>query len=312
MGGYFGGQIARHSVANVTLIARGKHLKAIQKSGLIIKSGEDEQKIKVDAYEDPRKASSPDLILFTVKSYDTGDAIKQIKPAVTESTQILTLQNGIENYPKLVDAFGSERVIQGFCKIGAGISEPGVVEHKAFGNITLGEQDGGKTRRIKNVETLFKDAKVPVSISADITREVWLKFTWNCLLNMVTATGNVTVEKIFYHEESEQLCYRLFEEIRQVAEKENIELKPEDGRIIIESSKKLTGFETSTYQDRQKGKDMEYEAFTGAILRLADKHGLNVPYNETLYALLKMIDEKGGKETGDREGLGKAGSSVHT
>lgn len=290
MGGYFGGCIAERTTADVTLIARGAHLEAIKRNGLLIRSGDQERRIKVDAYEDPENAEKPDLIFFTVKSYDTDEAINQIRPAVTEATQILTLQNGIENFPKLVDAYGSDRVIQGFCKIGAGVPEPGVVVHKAFGSITIGEQDGAVTGRIKDVESLLKRAEVPVSISNEIKREVWLKFSWNCILNMVTATANVTVDKIFEHEEGEQLCYQLYHEIMLIAEKEGVELKPEDGEKIINSSKKLTGFETSTYQDRQKGKKMEYEAFTGAIVRLADKHGLDVPHNETLYALLKLID----------------------
>ena len=293
VGGYFGGCIAERTGTKVTLIARGAHLEALKENGLIIRNGEEERRIKVRAYEDPQRVEKPELILFTVKSYDTEVAIKQIEPAVTEATQILTLQNGIENYPKLVDAFGPERVIQGFCKIGAGVAEPGIVEHNAFGSVTVGEQGGVVTGRIKIVEALFNEASVPVRISTEITREVWLKFSWNCILNMVTAAADITVEKIFTDKEGEQLCYRLFDEIQSIAGMEGVELKHEDGEQIIESSKKLTGFETSTYQDRQKGKKMEYEAFTGAIVRLADKHGLNVPYNETLYALLKLIDRDG-------------------
>ena len=290
VGGYFGGCIAERTGTKVVLIARGAHLEAIKKKGLKIRSGDQERRIKVEAYEDPENAEKPDLILFTVKSYDTEEAIKQIQPAVTEDTQILTLQNGIENYSKLADAFGTDRVIQGFCKIGAGVPEPGVVEHRAFGSVTIGEQDGAVTGRIKDVESLLKRAEVPVSISNEIKREVWLKFSWNCILNMVTATANVTVDKIFEHEEGEQLCYQLFNEIMLIAQREGVELSQEDGEKIIESSKKLTGFETSTYQDRQKGKKMEYEAFTGALVRLAEKHDLTAPHNETLYALLELID----------------------
>jgi 2-dehydropantoate 2-reductase len=290
VGGYFGGCIAERTGLKVTLIARGAHLDAIEKKGLIIRSAEKERKIKVKAFEDPQKAEKPDLVLFTVKSYDTEEAIRQLAPAVSDSTQILTLQNGIENYPKLVKAFSTQRVIQGFCKIGAGAPEPGVIAHRAFGSVTLGEQDGKVTERVKNVESLLKSAEVPVRISTEITREVWLKFSWNCILNMVTAAANVTVDKIFEHKESEQLCYQIFDEIISIAHKEGVELKKEDGAKIIESFRQLTGFETSTYQDRQKGKKMEYEAFTGALVRLADRHGLEVPHNRTLYALLKIID----------------------
>lgn len=290
VGGYFGGCIAEKTSSEVTLIARGAHLEAIRKYGLTIRDEKGDRRVNVQAFDDPARAQVPDLVLFTVKSYDTEAAIAQLKPAVSENTQILTLQNGIENYPKLADVFATDRVIQGFCKIGAGVPEPGIVEHKAFGSITMGEQNGRETKRIKKVQALFQHADIPVRISSEITREVWLKFTWNCILNMVTATANVTVDKIFDQKKGEDLCYRLFDEIQNIAEKEGVCLKEEDGQKIIESSKGLTGFETSTYQDRQKGKRLEYEAFTGELVRLADKHNLSVPYNETLYALLKMID----------------------
>lgn len=290
VGGFYGGCIAERTGSEVTLIARGAHREAIKKNGLTIRDKEGDRTIKVQAYDDPARADVPDLVLFTVKSYDTEEAIAQLSPAVSSETQILTLQNGIENYDKLTGAFGAGRVIQGFCKIGAGVPEPGVVAHRAFGSVTVGEQDGSVSGRIRKAEALFQKAGVPVRISTEITREVWLKFTWNCILNMVTAAANVTVEKIIKTKEGEELCYRLFNEIQNIAGKEGVTLEDEDGRKIIETSRELTGFETSTYQDRQKGKKMEYKAFTGALVRLADKHNLSVPHNRTLYALLEMID----------------------
>lgn len=291
VGGYFGGRIAERTSAEVSLIARGAHLKAIQKNGLQIKSIKGDVKVQVDASDNPIKVNQPDLIIFSVKSYDTPGAIKKIKPIVKENSQILTIQNGIENYPQLVDAFGAERVIQGFCKIGAGIAEPGLVEHKAFGEITVGERNGQSPPRLKKLEQLCEDAAIPLHITPEIERRVWLKFAWNCVFNMLTAVANVTVDKLFAEEETENLCYHIFDEISKVARAEGVTVTAEDARKIIESARDLTGFETSTYQDRKKGKKLEYEAFTGAIARLGHKHGIAVPHNETLYALLKVIDE---------------------
>lgn len=292
VGGYFGGRIAQRTPANVTLIVRGTHLKAIQKKGLKIESVNGNATINVDAFEEPKNAATPDLIFFTVKSHDTGQAIEQIRPIVGENTQILTIQNGIENYPKLVDAFGKERVIQGFCKIGAGIKEPGVIEHKALGEITAGESDGQKTDRLKALKQLCDEAAIPLHISTEIERKVWLKFAWNCVFNMITAVANVTVEKLFQSPETEGLCYKVFDEIQMVAKSKGIKLTDEDAQNIIEPARDLKGFTTSTYQDRRKGKKMEYEAFTGAIIRLAEKYGLDTPCNQTLYALLKLIDNR--------------------
>lgn len=292
VGGYFGGRVAEKTSVSVTLIARGSHLQAMQQHGLHLTSVDGEARIDVEAFEHPPENLSPDLILFTVKSFDTESAIQTIRSAVNDDTQILTIQNGIENYEKLAKAFGPGRVIQGFCKIGAGIAEPGVINHTAFGKITVGERNGNTSNRLEKLKVLFEEADIPLHISREIERKVWLKFAWNCVFNMLTAAADVTVEKLFEYEETEQLCYRLFSEIQEVAEKEGVSLTQKDAEDIIEPARELEGFTTSTYQDRQKSKKMEYEAFTGAIVRLAQKYGVHVPYNEMLYGILKLIDEK--------------------
>ena len=290
VGGYFGGRLAKGGSAEVTLVARGAHLKAIQKNGLQLKSIEGNATVKVKAFEDSAKAPDPDLILFTVKSYDTQQAIEQIAPLVKSHTQVLTIQNGIENYPRLVEAFGEERVIQGFCKVGASRPAPGIIEHKAFGAITVGEKNGLISPRLKALQAVCKEAAIPLHITAEIDHRVWLKFAWNSVFNMMTGVAGVTVEKLFEHEETEQLCHHLFKEIREVATMEGIKLTAKDQQQIIEPARKLQGFATSTYQDRMQGKKLEYEAFTGAIVRLADKHHIEIPHTRTLYALLKLID----------------------
>ncbi len=290
VGGYFGGRISERTSANVTLLARGDHLKAIRKNGLHLKSIGGDAIISVEAFESPLNVQPPDLILFTVKSHHTRQAIQQIQPVVREKTQILALQNGIENYPKLVNAFGEGRVIQGFCKIGVGISNPGVIEHKAFGIITAGEKNGGISPRLKKLQKLYDKAEIPLHLTSEIERKVWLKFAWNCVFNMITALGNVTVEKLFENRQAEKLCCNIFEEIQKVAQAEGILITNEDKQQIIESARNLKEFTTSTYQDRKKGKKLEYEALTGALVRLAQKYKLNIPHNQTLYALLKLID----------------------
>jgi len=290
VGGYFGGRIAERTSCSVTLIARGDHLEAIRERGLEIMSPEGDSTIPVDAYDDPAEAGEQDLILFTVKSYDTEEAIEKIRPAISENTQILTIQNGIENYGKLRRAFGKDRVIRGLCRIGASITSPGVIEHNSMGSMVVGEADGSTSERLTALKDIFDETGIAFSISDDIRHEVWVKFAWNSIFNMLTGVAAVTVEKLFETLESEQLCYDLFGEIRAVAASEGVTLTDRDKEKIIENSRRLKGFTTSTYNDRRKGKRLEYEAFTGAIVRLSRKYGIEVPRNETLYALLKLID----------------------
>lgn len=292
VGGYFGGRIAERTPCKVTLIVRGDHLKAIREQGLRIESPDGNTCLKLEATDDPRRAGEPDLILFTVKSHDTDSAIKQIAPVVGDNTQILTLQNGIENYGKLEETFGRHRVIQGFCRIGAGVIEPGLIRHHGLGTVVAGEQDGSVTERLEALREIFEGAGIEFFVADDIRHQVWKKFAWNCLFNMMTALAEVTVDELLADEKAEALCHALFGELRAVAATQGIQLTREDENQIIEGAKKLENFKTSTQRDREKGKRLEYEAFCGAVVRLAGANGVDVPHNETLYALYRLIDQK--------------------
>ena len=129
VGGTFGSLLAKVKTNTVFFIARGKHLEAIKRNGLSVQSRKENFTIKVNVSDNPNNIKSkPDLILLTVKSFDTDSAIEQLKPVVFKKTQILSLQNGLENYPKLVNAFGDERVVRGVCGMNAEVLQPGVIQ----------------------------------------------------------------------------------------------------------------------------------------------------------------------------------------
>lgn len=289
VGGYFGGRLAEVYGDNVHFVARGAHLEKMQQHGLTIKSEGQDVTIPVSASEQVPDDPA-DLVLFTVKSYDTDEAIDKIKPIIDDQTQILTIQNGIENAAKLMDVFGEERVIDGFCRIGASVIEPGVIEHSMMGSICFGEADNIPTDRIELLASWFDTAGIDYRISDNVRRDIWIKFCWNCIFNMLTGIANVTVDHLMDDAATETLCYRVFEELQQVAATEGIKLTDEEGRDMIEGSKNLGAFKTSTYQDRQRGRPMEYDAFTGAVVRLADRHNIEVPVHRTLLGLLRAID----------------------
>lgn len=292
VGGYFGAMIDRNTDKRVYYIARGSHLEAMLMHGLRVDSERDSFRLQVTASDDPRSVDEADLILLAVKSYDTPEAINRLKPIVAEDTQILTLQNGIENYPQLVEAFGHERVIQGFCRIGASVPEPGMISHSNMGSITIGNPENETQEdRHEIVCNMFIDAGIKCQFSTNIKHDIWVKFAWNCIFNMLTTVAYVTVDELFEDEEAEKLCYDLFDEISEIARFEQVELTDEDKHQIIDGARDLVDFKTSTYQDREKGKSLEFEAFTGTVVRMARKYGVDVPHHETLYALLKLIDK---------------------
>ena len=289
VGGYFGGRIFEKTGIDTFLIARGKHLSQIHENGLQILSVDGNANLKIPASEIPADAPVPDLILFTVKSYDTDSAIRQIAPVVHENTTILTLQNGIENFEKLQKKFG-DHALQGLCQIGAGIEKPGVIRHKAFGHIVFGEQDGSLTKRVQEITDLFDAAGISCQVSEDIKRDVWLKFAWNIVFNGLTAAVDVTIDGLFENNESEDFLKRLFEEFQKVAKAENVDIDSDDVDMILEKSRNLGSFVTSTLRDRRQGKPLEYDGLTGALLRKADEYDIELPLFQALHEMLRIAD----------------------
>jgi len=292
VGGYFGGRVSQKNGYELSLVARGEHLRQIQKHGLRVDSIDGNFVIKAAASDDPASLPKPDLILFTVKSYDTEGAIELIRPVVGADTQILPLQNGIENIPRLVDAFGDQRVIRGICRVGAKISEPGKVSHTSRGSIIVGEAGGQRSSRVETICNAFSGAGLDCRISDHIRREIWRKFSWNSIFNMLTAAENVTTDKLFDGEKPTKRVRRLAEEFLKIADAENAGLESRDLERTISKTRDLGAFITSTLYDRRRGKTLEYDAFTGALLRLAEKHSLELPEYEKLHDELKRINSE--------------------
>ena len=288
----FGAKLENDKNNNVFFIARGLHLEELKSSGLTLHTNKSKKNLKVNVSDNPSDFKRKlNLILLTLKSFDTDLAIKQLKSVVSKNTQILSLQNGIENYPKLMNAFGEERVVRGFCGINAEIIQPGVIQCGS-GYIFIGENIDDRSARIKWIQSLFKKSNIKCTISKNIKKDVWRKYTWNCIFNIVTTLEQITISKIFDDPEKIQLCKDLFREIAHVAKSQGVLLGDDMEKLIFDSAKNSGNIKTSTLQYRLKGKRMEYEAFTGALIRLADKHKIHVPINRSLYEQLKQLENQ--------------------
>lgn len=141
IGGYFGGLMAKNGM-NVHFLARGAHLMAIKENGLTIESCRENFNINANASEDISIIGKCNIILFCIKSFDTEKMAEKIKPLVTPSTVIISLQNGVENEEILGNILGKEKVMGGVAFIGSRIKEPGIIIHTAAGSLTFGEIEG--------------------------------------------------------------------------------------------------------------------------------------------------------------------------
>jgi 2-dehydropantoate 2-reductase len=290
VGSYFGARL-RASGEDVVLCARGDHLRALREHGLDIKSIRGDLRIDVTATDKPGEFAPYDLILFCVKAYDTEAAAGEISGCLAPRGVILTLQNGIENEAKLAAIFGREAVMGGNARVGVEVVAPGRIIHLTSGHIDFGELDGRSTERTARIAEVFQRAGILGQVSNDIMSARWDKLIWNGAFNTVTTLTRRRVGEVLDDPESMKLLRTMMEEIVTVARAEGAKIA--DDRVdayFAHSQKNLRELKTSTQQDLEHGKRLEYEALSGAVVRAARRQGISVPTVETVYVLMRLLD----------------------
>lgn len=292
VGGYFGGRLALNKSNDVSFIARG-NFKLLKKDGLNVNSIDGDFSSKVKVYKTPAELKGiPDLVIICTKSQDTEEVINKLKPIISGSTQILSLQNGLTNYDKLSKAFGKKNIVRGFCYIGSEMLENGNIHHTSNGYIVIGESQGISGKKIEYLKTLFEDSEIRVRVTNNIVHDIWGKFSWNCVYNVLCTLIGAKSDKLFSNPFTEKLTIDVYNEVKSLAKAYGIRFSKKDYDNVITRGK--TGgvsFKPSTLQDRIKGKPLEYEAFTGDVIRLAKKKQVAVPVHKVLYSLLKAIEK---------------------
>ena len=291
VGGYFGGLLAR-SGEDVTFLARGEHLKAIQEKGLYIKSINGDFNIKIKAVEKPNANEKYDLIVIAVKSYDLPDACNNIKGTVKNETVLMSLLNGVDSEEIIGSIFGADNVIGSVAFIGSQILDAGVISHTASGMITIGELDGVKSKRCEEILKIFERAKIPIKLSENIQKDIWAKMVWNTGFNAITALTGSLVSDVLSIPESRKIVEMAMKETVEVANKKGISLSDDLAEKTVSKTLKAGEIKTSMLQDRENGKAMEIDSINGAIVRLGHEMNIPVPVNETLYGALKVINKR--------------------
>jgi 2-dehydropantoate 2-reductase len=292
VGSFYGGKLARAG-HTVTFIARGENLRALRQKGLTVKSYQGNFSLeRVHATDHLGEAGVCDLVLVCVKSYDTVDAARLMRPVVGAQTVILSLQNGVENEEWLEDTLGSANVLGGMVYIGAELTSPGVVEHSFSGALVFGEQDGQRTPRAKRLEWVFLDADLQAQLSSSITLMLWDKLVWNAAFNAIAVLTRSTVGELLASPLTRALVRDTMLEVVAVAQAQGLNLKESRADEHIQGSQTpaMSAFATSMAHDLARGKRLEYDALNGAVVRFGERFRVPVPLNRTLYSLLARLD----------------------
>jgi 2-dehydropantoate 2-reductase len=288
VGGYFGARLARAG-ADVHLIARGAHLRAVRARGLRVRSVRGDFEVSPAASEDPVEIGPCDVVLFCVKSYDTDEAASRLSPLLHGETAVISLQNGVDNEEKLAAVVGSGHVLPGAAFIFASIGEPGVVvDAGGPGSLVFGELDGVASERGRRFLALCEAAAVPAELVPDIRARLWAKFVFICAQAGMTASTRLPIGEIRATPESWEMFRQILAEVTALAAAEGVALPADQIESTLAFTQALEpgGF-SSLYHDLVSGRRMELEALHGFVVRRSRHHGLPAPTTEAVYALLK-------------------------
>ncbi len=288
VGGYFGGRLAEVG-HDVHFIARGAHLEALRENGLTIQSARGDAHLDVPATKDPEDIGPVEVVLFCVKSTDTESAASLLKPLLEPGTAVVSLQNGVDNEEKLARVIGQNHVVGGVCFILSTISAPGVLQHVgSTARMLFGELSGNRSERTEKLLEACEPANFDAAIAGDIRVALWDRLSLICAVAGMTATVGLTVGEIRDTPASLAMYRELADEVARVARAEGIPLPEETADRHVEMTLKLDGdWRSSLHYDMVHGKPMELDSLHGVVLRLAEKHGLDVPANLAVYAILQ-------------------------
>jgi 2-dehydropantoate 2-reductase len=286
VGGAFGGLLAIAG-QDVSFIARGAHLRAIQDHGLRLEGSQGRQTVSVPATDRPEELDPVDLVIVAVKSYDTPDAARIARPLLRQGTAVLSLQNGVENEDVISSVIGKEHVLGGIAYIGSRVSSPGTIVHELRGRIVLGEMDGRITPRVREVQALFDGAQIPCRISEDIRSDKWDKLVGNSVVNVIPAITGCRVGDLVGDGCRDRALRAALEEVIAVGRALGHPIPERSLEGHIRFCRKYPDFETSTQQDVRRGRRLETEALSGVVVRKGKEVGVPTPVHSTLYRLLR-------------------------
>ena len=306
--GAFVGAMLKRSGQDVALIARGPHLRALQQHGLRICGESGEFVTHPIATDDPAVVGPVDVVLVTLKAHSLTSMAPRLAPLMGPQTSVVSMQNGIAWWYfyrhggewegtslESVDPGGiimkcihPERVIGCIVYPSTTIVSPGVVRHIEGTRFALGEPDGRKSERCRQIADAFITAGFRCPIRSHIRHDMWVKLIGNVAYNPISALTRATLIEIVQCPETRVLAAAIMAEAEAVANQLGIELGVSiDQRL--NGAEKVGAHKTSMLQDIEAGKPTELEALVGPILELGDKLGLSLPNISSVYACVKLL-----------------------
>lgn len=288
IGSLIGALLAKKNT--VVLVGRKPHITAIQHNGLNI-TGKTHLHVKPSAVESIKEVSiSANLVILTVKSYDTETAIKQIVPLIQDETVVMSLQNGLDNIEKIENRFDKDKILAGVTTHGAIFLKSGIIRHTGRGKTILGELNGSQSKRLKAIAYLFNEAGIETQTSDDIMKEIWAKVIINSCINPLTAFFACKNGYLLKNPLLEKTVEIICKESTAIAQAEGISVSTLD---MIQRTKEVIKDTANNYssmlQSIQQGKKTEIESINGKLIRIGKQHRIDTALNKILIELVTSL-----------------------
>lgn len=295
VGSFYGALLARAG-HDVTLVGRPAHVEAIRRDGLKLEMGGSTQTVRLQASTDAAGLSGAELVLCCVKSGDSESAARQMAPYLDASAWVMSLQNGVDNAETLQRHLPC-RVIATVVYVAVALGGPGVVRHFGRGDLAVGALPGGTQSSVPEWPTLqvlvdlFADAQVPVRIVPDVAVELWTKLLVNCAYNAISALAQMPYAQLAALPAIVELQELVVQEVLAVAAASGVALPPDASReAVAKIAAAMPQQLSSTAQDMARRKPSEIDHLNGFVARRGRELGVAAPVNQTLHALVKLVE----------------------
>jgi 2-dehydropantoate 2-reductase len=312
IGGYMAAKLASTGV-EVSCVARGPHLAAIQANGLTLKSGGETTVVRLRATSDARELGPQDYVIIAVKAHSLPAAAPSIRHLLGDRTALVPAINGVPWWyfhksggayegtrlqsvdpgGRLWELLPPERVIGCIVYPATDVIAPGVIEHTYSNRFDLGEPDGSKSERAQTLSQLMIKAGLRAPVRPRIRENLWVKLWGNLSFNMICSLTRSGLETVIANPETKALARAMMLEGQAVAEKLGVTL-PLDVDARIAGAAEVGAHKPSTLVDLERGRPMEIDALLGAVVEMARITSVQTPLCDAVLALVRQLARSAG------------------
>ena len=328
IGGYLAVELALAG-NDVSVVARGSHLRAIHDRGLTLRIDGQEKTARMPASDDPTQLGQQEIVICALKAQQAYEATALFAPLLDPDTAVVTAMNGIPWWyfykeggrfdgrsVRSVDpdgrqwnSIGPERAIGCVVDPACEIVAPGVIQHHQFKRFTLGEPDGSRSERVARLSQTLIAAGFEAPVREGIRWNIWLKLWGNLCFNPIAALTHATLDRMTTEPSLRALCIAMMREAKAVNEALGVNIADEmmDRRLAKAGS--IVGHKMSMLQDLERGKPMEIDALVTVVQEFARLTGVPTPMIDAILALVQERERNSLSAPRGGEGRGEVGET---